>query len=108
MRQVVTVVEDARAADEPAVTGEQHVAGAGLGVAAVEVGVGALLLDHEDVLAQASERVDLRAGQLVEREGDTHGACGAHDKNSNVRCQAVRASGIGMSGKTWIRSGASR
>ena len=105
IRQLVAVVEDARVADQPAVVlEEQHVAGAGLAVAAVEVGVGALLLDDEDVLSQPPDVVR-RGGVEV---GEGHGAGGRHRRNSRVVCQARRASGInGSSGKTWSRSGSS-
>ena len=73
---------------------QQHVPGLGLDVAAVEVRVGALLLDHEDVLAELADAVDGVRVEPVERDGED-----LHRRNSRVRAQASSASGTkGSSG----------
>jgi hypothetical protein len=69
---------------------EQHdVAGARLEVAAVEVGVGAVLLHDEDLLPQPPHVVRRARGQVVEAR-DEH----PHRRNSTTWVKARRASGI--------------
>ena len=67
------VVQHPGVAEQVVAVAEEHVRGAGLDVAAVEVGVGALLLHDEHVLAQPGDVVDLVGGQAGERcDPDLH------------------------------------
>ena len=63
------VVEHPRVADHVVALAQHHVDRAGLGVAAVEVGVGAVLLHDEDVLPQPPHGVRRGGVQLAEGDG---------------------------------------
>ena len=72
---VRSLVEHAQVAEQLVVLDQQHVPRGGLDVAAVEVGVGAVLLHHEDLLPEPPGRVGQARGEVVEGEGeDVHGA----------------------------------
>ena len=99
----ITVIENPGVAEQLVGLAEHDVAGAGLEVATVQIGVGAGLLDDEDVLAEPPQVVGSAGVELV--EGEHRADHPSHSRLRPALATAHRASGsvsVSSSGRGWL------